>query len=162
MTAAIRLAIVASCAMQHFVHFYRALAVRSEFAAKMFFQSRTGTGECLDHEIGTVILWVDLVEGFGHVFLTEVTRIRDAGSRSVNNPRVSAALEALGPDAVMICDYTQLTQLCVLKWCRTNIVPLIMVSDRNDVRERNTRKEPGVFHAAPRMQSAVVQQVARA
>lgn len=133
-----RIAIVVSHPIQHFVHFYRALAAREELALKVFFCSRIGLKEYFDKDMGTVIRWADdMTGGYDHEFLPEADGIKDTRFRSVNNPSVTAALEAFAPDAVMIYGYAQITPLRTLAWCRRRRVPLLMMTDSNAVTTRS-------------------------
>lgn len=133
----IRLAIVVSHPIQHFVHFYRALAKREELSVKVFFCSRIGMEKYFDKDMGTVIQWADdMTGGFEHEFLPEAGEIKKADFRSVNNPSIGKALAAFAPDAVVVYGYAQLTQLRVLAWCRINGVAVLMTTDSNAVTKR--------------------------
>lgn len=97
--------------------------------------------EYFDKDMNTVIRWSDdLVGGYDHEFLSEASTIKETSFRSLNNPSVSSALGAFYPDAVVIYGYSQLTQLRALTWCRTNRVPVLMVTDSNDVTVRSAFK----------------------
>lgn len=132
-----RLAIVVSHPIQHFVHFYRALAAREDLVVKVFFCSRIGVEAYLDKDMGTIIRWADdMLSGFDHEFLPEAMRIRGTRRLFLNNPSVAGALNAFGPDAVIIYGYAQPTQLRTLAWCRWNKVPVLMIGDSNAVTKR--------------------------
>jgi glycosyltransferase involved in cell wall biosynthesis len=136
-----RLAIVVSHPIQHFVHFYRALAACEDFVVNVIFCSRLGLEEYFDKDMGTVIRWEDnMVAGFDHEFLPEASSIKDTHFLSIDNPSVTAALRMFWPDVVMVYGYTQLTQLRVLAWCRFRRVPVLMVTDSNAVTKRSAFK----------------------
>lgn len=84
-----RLAIVVSHPIQHFVHFYRALAAREELAVKVFFCSRIGMEKYFDRDMDTVIRWADDMAGsFDHEFLPADMN----GSAGIRGRRVVARL----------------------------------------------------------------------
>lgn len=136
-----RVAIVVSHPIQHFVHFYRALTARTELVVKVFFCSRIGVKEYFDKGMGVVIRWAeDMTGGFDHEFLPEADNIKDTRFRSINNPGIGAALKAFAPDVVMVYGFAQITQLRALAWCRINRVPVLMTTDTNDVKKRSPIK----------------------
>jgi glycosyltransferase involved in cell wall biosynthesis len=133
-----RLAIVVSHPIQHFVHFYRALAKREELRVKVFFCSRIGLEPYRDREMNTVIKWAgNLVDGYDHEFLPESRRIASTALTAVNNPSIGSALAAFRPDIVMLYGYAQLTQLRALAWCRLHGVPGLMTGGGNNVTQRS-------------------------
>lgn len=137
----IRLAIVVSHPIQHFVHFYRELAKQPELTVKVFFCSRIGLEEYFDSDMGTVIRWADdMTRGFDHEFLPEAGNITDTRFRSVDNPSVADALKVFSPDVVVVYGYSQITPLRALAWCRMRNVPILMASDANAVTKRSALK----------------------
>lgn len=134
----IRLAIVVSHPIQHFVHFYRALAAREDLVLKVFFCSRMGMEEYFDKDMGTVIQWADdMTGGFDHEFLPEAEAIKDTRFHSINNPSIAVALDAFRPNVVIIYGYSQLTQLRVLFWSIIKGIPALMITDSNAVTQRS-------------------------
>ncbi|MGI6245941.1 MAG: glycosyltransferase family 4 protein [Pseudochelatococcus sp.] len=137
----IKVAIVVSHPIQHFVHFYRALAARNELSIKVFFCSRIGVDEYFDKNMGVVIRWAgDMTGGFDHEFLPEASGIKNTRFRSINNPSIGAALRAFEPDVVMIYGFAQATPLRALAWCRVNGIPVLMTTDSNFVTKRPFHK----------------------
>ncbi len=138
----IRLAIVVSHPIQHFVHFYRAISALEDVTLKVFFCTRIGADEYFDRDMNTRIKWAgDMTAGFDHEFLPEAPLIKKAGFRSVNNPSLGFALRSFSPDAVMVYGYSQVTQLRALAWCRANRVPAVMMTDSNSVTKRSPLKK---------------------
>jgi glycosyltransferase involved in cell wall biosynthesis len=139
--APIRLAVVVSHPIQHFVHFYRALAERREVALKVFFCSRIGLERYFDREMNCEIAWnMDLTGGFEHAFLPESDSIKGTSLREVDNPSIGRALVEFAPDVVLVYGYSQLTPLRVLAWCRRRRVPIMMTGDSELLRERGLWK----------------------
>ena len=137
-TKKIRLAIVVSHPIQHFVHFYRALAAEPGIELKVFFCSKIGLKAYHDTEMNAVIKWSgDMVSGYDHEFLPEAESITKVSFKTINNPGINAALKGFAPDAVMLYGYSQTTQLRALLWCRLNRVPALMTGDGNFVTKRS-------------------------
>ena len=132
-----RLAIVVSHPIQHFVHFYRALAARDEIALKVFFCSRIGLESYFDREMNCEIAWnMDLTSGFDHLFLPEGDKIKATGPLEVNNPSIGPALAEFRPDVVLTYGYNHLTTLRAIAWCRFYGVPVMMTGDSELLHER--------------------------
>ncbi len=137
-----RLAIVVSHPIQHFVHFYRAIAALEQLNVKVFFCSRLGLDRYFDRDMNTSIKWAgDMTAGFDHEFLPEAREIKTTGFRAINNPSLGAALNTFRPDAVLVYGYAQVTQLRALAWCRANRVPTLMMTDTNAVTKRQYLKK---------------------
>lgn len=125
-----RVAIVVSHPVQHFVPFYRALALRPELDIAVIYASRIGLEPYFDEAMNTTIAWnMDLLSGYNHVFLPEADRISRTSLLAVNNATVADELSRQAPDAVLIYGYNQLTSLRALWWCRRNKVPAMMIAD---------------------------------
>ncbi len=137
-----RLAIVVSHPIQHFVHFYRALADREEIALKVFYCSRIGLEAYFDREMNTEIAWkMDLLSGYDHLFLPEAGRIREASPFKINNPSMGAELARFDPHVVLTYGYNLLTSLRALAWCRRRGVPVMMTGDSELLRDRSWWKQ---------------------
>ena len=148
----VRLAIVVSHPIQHFVPFYRALSQRSEIELTVIYASRIGVEPYFDRDMNTEISWnMDLLGGYDHVFLPEADTITRSGPLTVNNPSVGAALADIRPDAVLIYGYSQLTSLRALWWCRREKVPAMMISD-SELRQARS----GTRHAVKKMALPIV------
>lgn len=143
----VRIAVVVSHPIQHYVHLYRALARQAGLTIKVLFCSRIGVEAYHDREMGTEIKWAgNLLEGYDHEFLPDGATIKGTAFRQVNNPAVTAALDRFRPDAVVQYGYAQMTQLRALAWCRWRGVPSLMIGDGE-----NRRKHPGVKGAVRSM-----------
>ena len=126
----IRLAVIVSHPVQHFVAFYQALAAHNEIELKVFYASRMGAEPYFDAEMQTEIAWnMDLLSGYEHVFLPEADRITSSAPLSVNNPSISGELDRFDPAVVLIYGYSQITMLRALWWCRRRKVPAMMIGD---------------------------------
>lgn len=136
----VRLAVVVSHPIQHYVHLYRALARQDGLVLKVLFCSRIGIEAYHDREMDTEIKWAgNLLEGYDHEFLPDGAGIKGTAFGQVNNPSVTAALDRFKPDVVVQYGYSQLTQLRALAWCRWRSVPSLMIGD-----SENRRKRPGL------------------
>lgn len=125
-----RLAIVVSHPIQHFVPLYRALAATADIELRVFFASRIGLQSYYDPEMKTQIAWsMDMLSGYDHVFLPGADAITTVDFRSINSPGLAAALDAFGPDAVMIYGYAQANALRAIHWARRNRRNAMMISD---------------------------------
>jgi glycosyltransferase involved in cell wall biosynthesis len=137
----VRLAVVVSHPIQHYVHLYRALAQQEGLIFKAIFCSRLGIEAYHDVEMNTEITWAgNLLEGYDHEFLPDGYSIKGTSFRQVNNPSVTKALDTFKPDVVLQNGYSQLTQLRALAWCRRRGVPSLMISDAENFRPRSGLK----------------------
>ena len=136
-TSQIRLAIVVSHPIQHFVHFYRAIAREPGIKLKVFFCARIGVDDYFDREMNVSIAWkADLLSGYDHEFLPEAVRIRSSAMRSVNNPSIGRRLLNFAPNAVLVYGYSTITALRAIAWCRRRGIALLMTGDTDDVTQR--------------------------
>jgi glycosyltransferase involved in cell wall biosynthesis len=136
-----RLAILVSHPIQHFVHFYRALAAREEIVLKVFFCSRIGLESYFDREMNCEIAWnMDLTSGFDHVFLPDGDKIKETSPLKVNNPSIWSALAEFQPDVVLTYGYNHLTTLRAVAWCRFHRIPVMMTGDSELLHERASWK----------------------
>lgn len=126
----IRLAIVISHPIQHYVFLYRALHACKEIELKVFFCSNIGVNEYFDKDMGVNIKWnANLLDGYEYQFLPEASSIKKTGFKSINNPSIHSALKAFMPDVVKLHGYGQMTMLRALFWCKLHRVPVLMWSD---------------------------------
>jgi hypothetical protein len=101
----IRLAIVVSHPIQHFVSFYRAIAALPGVDLQVIYGSRKGLKAYFDTEMNATLSWnMDLLSGYPHVFLPRADKATES-RRTVNDPALSPALDKFGPDAVLIYGY---------------------------------------------------------
>lgn len=135
----VKLAIVVSHPIQHFIHLYRALAQCEELAVKVFFCAKIGLRAYHDHEMATVIKWTgDMLAGYDSEFLPGAEKIVRSSFSGIDNPGTGAALARFSPDVVMLYGYAQKTQLRALAWCRLHRTPVLMTGDGEDGRPRPT------------------------
>ena len=133
----LRIAIVVSHPIQHFVHLYRGLAAQPGVTLKVFFCSRIGLESYFDPHMKVEIKWAtDLLGGYEQEFLPGAENIKATTLRTVDNPGVGAALAAFKPDVVQLHGYAQLTLLKALWWCRSHRVPALIWSDSSLLFER--------------------------
>lgn len=133
----VRLAIVVSHPIQHFVHFYRCLALEKRVCLRVIFCSDIGVRSYFDKDMATHIAWsCDLLSGYDHVFLPEAARINDTRFFSVNNSSITTALQSFSPDVVLVHGYAQLTMIRAMLWCRASGIPTMMISDSELLHER--------------------------
>jgi len=130
----IRLAIVVSHPIQHFVSLYRALASRTELRVKVFYAAKIGVNAYYDQEMAATIRWAgDPLSGYESEFLPGSERISEAGFLSIDNPGVGRKLAEFNPDAVMVYGYAQLTQLQAFAWSHWRGVPILMTGDGDNL-----------------------------
>lgn len=137
-THRLRLAIVATHPIQHFVSFYRALSREADLKVHVLFGTSIGLNRYFDREMNTHVQWnMDLTSGYEHSFLPEADRITRTGFRSINNPTVWRHLSELAPDAVVVYGYASLTALRVMLWALVHGKPLLMISDSEPLHRRS-------------------------
>ena len=111
----IKVAIVVSHPIQHFVHLYKALAKDQSLELKVFFASDIGFKAYFDKDMNTEIKWnIDLLSGYDYEFLPEGEGITKTGFWIINNPSIISALNKYSPDVVQLHGYAQLTMLRAL------------------------------------------------
>lgn len=134
---AVRLAIVVSHPIQHFVPLYKRLAGQPGLDVKVFYGSTIGAEPYFDRDMNVTIQWKqDLLSGYDHEFLAEAEAIHGTGFWQVDNPSVTKALAGFRPDIVLLYGYAQATAVRALMWCRRNRIPALMVSDSELHRSR--------------------------
>lgn len=137
-----KLVIIVSHPIQHFVPFYRALALEPSIELTVVFCSRIGAKPYFDKAMNTTIAWkMDLLGGYDHVFLPEADSITSTSPRNVNNPSISAELARQAPDVVLIYGYNFITSLRALWWSYHNRVPTMMIADSELKTVRSARTE---------------------
>jgi glycosyltransferase involved in cell wall biosynthesis len=126
----LRVAIIVSHPIQHFVHLYKVLAKSGELDLKVIFCSKIGVNAYFDKNMNTEIQWAtDLLGGYEHEFLPEADSIKESGFMKVNNPSIVAALKTFDPDVVQLHGYAQLTLLRALIWSKFKRIPVLLWSD---------------------------------
>ena len=137
----IRVAIVVSHPIQHYVHLYRALAAHPSIDLRVIFASDIGARRYFDKEMNVELAWKsDPLSGYQYTVLPESPRIQHTGFWSVNNPSVTAVLADFQPDVVQIHGYAQITMLRALAWCRLRGIPVLLWSDSSLLFKRSWPK----------------------
>ena len=81
----IRVAIIISHPIQHFVHLYKVLAKQEGIELKVFFASKIGLNSYFDKDMAVEIKWaIDLLGGYEYEFLSEADTIKDSGFLNIN------------------------------------------------------------------------------
>lgn len=125
-----RLAVVVSHPIQYFAPLYRALAASGEVDLKVLYCSRIGLDRFHDPGMGVELAWdMDLLGGYSSEFLPEASSIRTIGWRELDNPSMTAALDAFRPDAVVMHGYARKSLMRALLWCGRKRVPAMLISD---------------------------------
>lgn len=126
----VRVAIVVSHPIQHFVPLYRLLAKHPRLELHVFFSSRIGIDRYYDPGFGVEFRWeTNLLEGYESTFLANAGKIKDVGFWSVYAPDIGRKLDAFRPEVVQVYGYSQLAELQALAWCAMNRVPALLMSD---------------------------------
>ena len=134
----IRLAIVVTHPIQHFVHFYRALANDPALDLHVLYGAPIGVKPYFDSEMRSEISWnMDLLGGYSHEFLEAAADGRQSGIWSPNSAAVAARLSAFSPDVVLVYGYAQMNVLRALLWCRRNRIPAMTIGDSELLQDRS-------------------------
>lgn len=137
-----RVAIVISHPIQHFVHLYKALAKQDAIQLKIFFASKIGVKPYFDKEMAVEIHWAaDLLAGYDYEFLPEADDISETGFMQINNPSIIPALKSFSPDVVHVHGYAQLTTLRALLWCNFKRIPVLLSADSSLLYQRPAWKQ---------------------
>jgi glycosyltransferase involved in cell wall biosynthesis len=138
----IRVAIVVSHPIQHFVHLYKALAKVDAIHLKVFFASKIGVKPYYDKEMAVEIHWAsDLLSGYDHEFLPEADSIHQTSFIKINNPSIIPALKQFAPDVVELHGYAQMTTLRALLWCNLKRIPVLLSADSSLLFQRAVWKQ---------------------
>ena len=138
----IRVAIVVSHPIQHFVHLYKALAKDRTIELKVFFASNIGVKPYFDKDMNTEIKWAsELLTAYDYEFLPEADLINETGFWQINNPSIISALKTFSPDVVQLHGYAQLTMLRALLWCSLKRIPVLLSADSSLLFRRATWKQ---------------------
>jgi glycosyltransferase involved in cell wall biosynthesis len=138
----VRVAIVVSHPIQHFVYLYKALAQSDAIQLKVFFASKIGVKPYFDKDMNVEIRWAaDLLGGYDSEFLSEADCISQTGFWEINNPSITPALKKFMPDVVQLHGYAQLTLLRALVWCSFRRIPVLLWSDSSLLFKREAWKQ---------------------
>jgi len=137
--APVRLAIVVTHPIQHFVPFYRALAADPGIELHVLYGAPIGIKSYFDREMQSEISWnMDMLGGYSHEFLGEVPANGQSSVREPSSPEIAARLKAFGPDVVLVYGHAQANVYRAIWWCRRNKVPLMTIGDSELLRQRAT------------------------
>lgn len=132
-----RLAIVVTHPIQHFVPFYRALAVDPDVELHVLYGAPIGVESYFDEEMQTQISWaMDMLGGYSHEFLGEVPEGGQPSVRQPSSPRMAERLAAFRPDVVLVYGHAQANVYRAIWWARRHKVPLMTIGDSELLRER--------------------------
>lgn len=132
MSDKIRLAVVVSHPIQYYAPYYRAIAAEGSVEIKAFFCSKIGLGIRDPEGMGVEISWAtDLLSGYDHEFLPEADTITRTTFKTVDNPSVTAHLNAYQPDVLLLHGYAQKSLVRALIWARRHGIPVMSISDRS-------------------------------
>lgn len=127
-----KLAVVVSHPIQYYAPFYRALHRDGTVEIMVFFCSRVGLDATYDEKMGVNVAWaMDLIGDYPNKFLPESQNIKDANTRSVDNPSIKKFLNDYNPDIILLHGYNHITSRRVIWWAWRNRVPLLNISDRS-------------------------------
>jgi len=147
----IRVAIVVSHPIQHFVHLYKALAKIDNLVLRVFFASNIGVKSYFDKDMNTDIKWnSDLLSGYDYEFLPEANSIVQTGFWEINNASIFAALRNYSPDVVQLHGYAQMTMIRALFWCSLKKIPVLLSTDSSLLFERPAWKKFLKYFLLPR------------
>ena len=137
--APVRLAIVVTHPIQHFVPFYRALAADPGIDLHVLYGAPIGVKAYFDKEMQSEISWnMDMLGGYSHEFLGEVPANGQSSVREPSSPEIGKRLEAFRPDVVLVYGHAQANVYRAIWWCRRHKVPLMTIGDSELLRERTT------------------------
>ena len=123
-----RVAVVVSHPIQHFVPGYASWAACGPWDLRVFFASAIGAKPYFDQRFGRTVQWEGMdLSRFAHQFL-------NGGEAVPVDPRLDApdlegALEAYGPDALLVYGYVQRLQRRAAAWARRRGVKLLYIAD---------------------------------
>ena len=129
-TDAARLIVVATHPIQYYAPYYRALSTRGNVSVHAIFLTRVGLSNRIDPGLGVAVTWkTDLLAGYSHEFLPDASDVPDTSWTRLEARGIVEALERNRPDVVLLHGITNYVMLRALRWCRSNGVPALMMSD---------------------------------
>lgn len=135
----VRLAIVVTHPIQHFVPFYRALAADPGIELHVLYGAPIGVEAYFDEEMQAEISWnMDMLGGYSHEFLGPVPDDDQPSVRAPNSPQIADRLAAFAPDVALVYGHVQANVHRAIRWCRRHKVPLMTIGDSELLRERTT------------------------
>ena len=134
----LRLAVVTTHPVQYYAPLFRQLAERDDLDVHVFYGWEGAAGaEALDRGFGASFAWdVPLLDGYAHTFVENVAE--DPGThrfRGIDAPGMVPAVEAWGPDAVLVVGWSYKTHLQVLR-ALGGRVPVLFRGDSTLLDER--------------------------
>lgn len=133
-----KLAVVTTHPIQYYAPLFRRLAERGEVAVHVYYGWRGAAGQAApDKGFGTSFAWdVPLLDGYAHTFVENVSD--DPGTHhaaGIDAPGMVAAIEAWGPDAVLVFGWNYRAHRAVMKAFRGH-VPVLFRGDSTLIDER--------------------------
>ena len=102
----VRLGIIATHPVQHFISLYRALAAVPGIELRVFYASRKGLKPYFDAEMNRMLAWkMDLLSGYEHRFLDDIAVPAMNNPQSTSTVAIAAAFADFAPDAVIVYGY---------------------------------------------------------
>jgi glycosyltransferase involved in cell wall biosynthesis len=137
-----RVAIVVSHPIQHFVPFYRRLAKVSDLTTKVFYGSRISVGSYRDPEFGINVAWdCDLLKGYESEFLPGAEEVKSTSFWELRKAKIRLSLASFQPDVVLVYGYGTMLGMKALYWCYRRRVPSLLIGDSEQLRTRQRFKK---------------------
>ncbi len=115
----LRLAVVISHPIQHFVPLFVRLAQQNDFDLRVFYCCDWGVKEYCNPGFGENFAWdIPMLEGYEYEFLPITRRPEALTYSQVDNPEVGKRLDDWQPDAVWVHGYGHKTSWRVMRWAR--------------------------------------------
>ena len=112
--------------MQYHVGIYRALEALPDVESTVFYEDRIGLEPVFVEGFGQTIKWdIDLLSGYRHEFLKNLSRNPEGGFFSRTNPGVVKVLRHGAYDAVLFAGYMKLTDWLVYVTAHLTGTPII-------------------------------------
>jgi glycosyltransferase involved in cell wall biosynthesis len=122
-----RIAIVVSHPIQHFCPMYHSFSRTDAWDTRVFFASSAGLKKQWDPDFGRELRWEGLTMDFPHEFVNGDSAL--PVDNNLDAPRLASALDAYGPDVLIVYGYSQQLQKRAIAWGRKRAVPMLMISD---------------------------------
>lgn len=136
--ARIRVAIVVSHAIQHFVPQYASIASADLCELRVIFGSNAGVKPIFDPSFGRMVRWDSLpLEKFEHTFLCDVDHV----DKKSQLKGLVQELDKFDPDAVVTYGYSQPVSRVAQRWARSHHRRIIYISDSERRQRRGHLRE---------------------
>lgn len=126
----VRLGIVVTHPVQHFVSLYRALAALPVIKLRAFYASRMGLEPYFDAEMNRTLAWkMDLLSGYDHRFLDDIAAPGADDPQAASPAAIAAAFADFAPDAVIVYGYSLPLARDAARIARKAGAKLLMIAD---------------------------------